>query len=97
MLTPTIVMQWSSSQITQWQEVRKKQARHGWSKVQQCRTGDVRWMALAENRVKVNVDASLVPEAHSFSLGMVIRNHHGEFIQAKNLRYAGEISVFEAE
>lgn len=50
-----------------------------------------------EDRFKVNVDASLVPGAHSFPIGMVIQNHHDEFVQVKNLRCAGEILVFEAE
>lgn len=54
-------------------------------------------MAPNEGRFKVNVDAALVPGAQSFPIGMVLRNHHGEFIQAKNLRCAGEIPVFEAE
>lgn len=47
--------------------------------------------------MKINVDAYLVTGAHSFSVGMIIRNHIGQFIQAKNLRYAGEVPVFEAE
>ncbi|XP_017217191.2 uncharacterized protein LOC108194764 [Daucus carota subsp. sativus] len=96
-VTPSIAMQWSDRQISQWQEVRKKQMRHGPNEPQQHQPVGSRWVAPAVNRIKVNMDASVVSGAHSFSLGLIIRDHQGEFITAKNLRYPGEITVFEAE
>lgn len=97
LLTPSIAMQWSNNQIVQWQKARKKQMKNGTSQVQHHGSDDCRWKAPTENRIKLKVDASVVPGSYSFSLGMVIRNHHGDFIQAKNLRLTGEVTVFEAE
>lgn len=56
-----------------------------------------KWKPPEENRIKVNVDASLVVGSRSFAVGMIIRDHNGSFIQAKNVRYPGEIPVLEAE
>lgn len=35
--------------------------------------------------------------AASFSLGLVLRDHCGEFIQGKNMRFEGNVTVLEAE
>lgn len=56
-----------------------------------------RWSAPNIGRTKINVDASIVAESSTFVLGMILRDHVGAFIQAKNLCCAGEISVIEAE
>lgn len=64
-----------------------------------ARIPDYLWVA--ENGMKMQdrpcVDASLFPGMSSFSLGLVLRDHHGNFIQAKNMVKAGAVTVLEAE
>lgn len=47
--------------------------------------------------VKINVDASGYRDADSFSIGMVLRDHHGLFLSAKTMKFSGCILVIEAE
>lgn len=58
---------------------------------------EVKWCAPTKGRLKVNVDASVIPGAESFPVDMIIRDHFGKFIQAKNLRRSGSVSSFEVE
>ncbi|KAL8118342.1 hypothetical protein AgCh_016030 [Apium graveolens] len=96
-LTPELAMQWSMKQVTQWREVNqsKKLMLSGMSRSPLSFV--VRWKAPVEGRVKLNVDASIYPGTSSFSLGMVLRNHVGIFIQAKTMVKAGVVTVLEAE
>lgn len=43
------------------------------------------------------MDASLFVGNSSYSVGMILSDHKGEFYKAKNLRKEGEVGVFEAE
>ena len=46
---------------------------------------DKKWKCPKEGTLKVNVDASVFPNAVSFSIGMVLRNHMDEFLEGKNM------------
>lgn len=85
MLNSSLAMQWSSSQISQWQVARQKQGGQIINRAQHTRTIEVKWKAHAENRIKINVDASVIPGTQTFSIGLVARNYNGDF------------SVFEVE
>lgn len=56
-----------------------------------------KWQYPAPVSLKLNVDASVVEDQNSFSLGMVIRNHQGDYIIGKVMRCAGKVPVLEAE
>lgn len=43
------------------------------------------------------MDASVFRGETSFSLGLVLRDEQGHFVQGKNMRFSGEIAVMEAE
>lgn len=47
--------------------------------------------------LKVNVDASVYSQAESFSIGMVIRDHTGLFLEAKVLTLPCPNTVFVTE
>lgn len=46
---------------------------------------------------KLNVDASLYKGECCFTLGLVVRDDRGRFTMGKNMKFAGEVSVMEAE
>lgn len=56
-----------------------------------------KWEKPEVNQVKVNVDASVVGGQDWFAIGMVIRNHQGQYMLGKVMRFAGHVSVMEAE
>lgn len=96
-ITAQTAIEWSKKIVTEWQEARQRRLGRLKSGVQGGSRGLVRWKAPEEGKLKVNVDASVVPGASSFSAGMVLRDHHGSFLKARNIGSAGEVPVFEAE
>ena len=51
----------------------------------------------AADVLKVNVDLSFVSDADTFKVGMVLRNHDGEFLAGQTSCFEATTSVFEAE
>lgn len=96
-MSPTLAMQWSSTQVTQWREVQKVNRSN--ARYQQLHHQDIllRWKPPEVGVLKVNVDASVYAGRSSFSVGMVLRDHAGRFCRARNFRRMGEVYVFEAE
>lgn len=43
------------------------------------------------------MDASVTEGANFFSVGMVVQDHQGLFVQGKTMKFAGQVSVMEAE
>lgn len=43
------------------------------------------------------MDALIFPEANSFSISMVLRDHNGQFSKGKVVRFLGCVLVFKAE
>lgn len=56
-----------------------------------------KWTPPEEGRLKVNVDVLFFPNAEAFTVGMVIRDYTGAFIEGKNLSLPSPSTVFEAE
>lgn len=97
MVTPQITMDWSVKHITEWQTARKTKLSRLQTNTQSAVQGSTKWVAPVEGKLKVNVDASVVAGTPSFVVGMVLRNHHGMFVQARNARCAGEVPALGAE
>ncbi|WOH00096.1 hypothetical protein DCAR_0519453 [Daucus carota subsp. sativus] len=53
--------------------------------------------SLYEGGFKLNVDASVFTEAETFSIGMLVRDHHGSFVVGRTMTLPKVDSVFEAE
>ncbi|XP_074351632.1 uncharacterized protein LOC141690759 [Apium graveolens] len=56
-----------------------------------------KWQVPEPGSYKLNVDASVFPNAQFFSVGMVMRDHLGSFIACKVGSFPMVDSVFEAE
>lgn len=95
-MNPAIAMDNSFKMLSEWKAVRKKvqvsieRRDEGVSAVR-------RWQPPKSDSLKLNVDASFFPEATSFTIGMVIRDHEGKFIEGRTMFLTRPDTVFEAE
>ncbi|KAL8145567.1 hypothetical protein AgCh_003647 [Apium graveolens] len=80
---------WKGAKHTQYKPTLKKEL--------DTQASTNKWSPLSAGQLKVNVDASVFSEADSFSIGMVLRNHHGTLLAGKVLCLPAPVSVFEAE
>lgn len=56
-----------------------------------------RWVHPPPGTHKINVDASIFDSENHFSIGMVLLDHQGHFVRGRVCKFAGRVSVFEAE
>ncbi|WOH16655.1 hypothetical protein DCAR_0936213 [Daucus carota subsp. sativus] len=96
-VTPSMAMQWSAKQISQWQKVQKYKLTTGDASRRSKQDVTNYWKAPEPGKLKINVDASVHAGTSSFALGMVLRDQNGGFCKAKCSRHEGEVTVFEAE
>ncbi|XP_019170830.1 PREDICTED: uncharacterized protein LOC109166321 [Ipomoea nil] len=68
---------------------------HG--QAEQSAAGDEGWKRPEAGRIKLNTDASVLPDSNSMGLGWVLRDHSGLFLAAKNVYLEGIYTVNEAE
>lgn len=88
-MTPQVAMECSKKLFSEWQEVRKRTLSRINTSSKDCRVETSRWKAPVLGTLKVNVDASVYTGAGFSSVGMILRDHLGGFMQAKNVRRAG--------
>lgn len=87
---------WSKKQVDEWQLANDRPA-NVQDSGEYRNSPDHKWKPPGEDQLKVNVDASVIAGQDSFSVGMVVRNSHGQYVAGKTLRCAGIVSVLEAE
>lgn len=96
-MSPTATICWSSKQIVEWRlaNTRRNQIHVEQSESKQQHIQ--RWKPPETGDFKINVDASVVEGLNSYAVGMVLRNHRGDYISCKTMRFTGEVQVVEAE
>ncbi|XP_074361362.1 uncharacterized protein LOC141701628 [Apium graveolens] len=96
MVNPAIAMESSVRILRDWKTARQCM-QPGISQRVEARSDTRKWKAPDRGSIKLNVDASFLPEADSFSIGMVIRDHDGTFIEGRSMTLPRPTTVFEAE
>lgn len=96
-VTPKIAMDWSYKQIFEWREARRKKDQISLQRQEDRVQHSSRWVAPVAGTLKLNIDASVFEGAESFSIGLVIRNQPGVFLQDRTMSFAGRVGVLEAE
>ncbi|KAL8105033.1 hypothetical protein AgCh_028992 [Apium graveolens] len=93
----SVAMDGSFNTIREWREAREVGKRESdIAKSANC-SKVKRWLRPEEGTFKCNVDASFYPGADTFSVGMVIRDCRGSFLEGKCMTLKSPASVFEAE
>lgn len=59
--------------------------------------GKTKWKWPERGWKKLNVDASVYADASYFTLGMILRDEGGQFVQGKDMKVQGNDTVLEAE
>lgn len=90
------VMSWSKKQIIEWQVANKKSSTATGMGGNRQRN-EYKWHPPEADCLKINVDASVIAGQNYFAVGMVLRNHQGQYLGGKTMRFAGMVSVLEAE
>ncbi|XP_074322799.1 uncharacterized protein LOC141659771 [Apium graveolens] len=96
-VTPAFAMDTNFKVLSEWEEARKKQVMirpKGNPELQQV---DHKWQCPGPEAFKINVDASVFPNAQFFSVSMIMRNHLGSFVACKVGSFPMVDTVFEAE
>lgn len=96
MVNPAIAMDHSSNIVKAWRAARQKTQLHFAGK-EAAVTEDKRWKPPAIGTLKLNVDASFDPGATKFSVGMVIRDSEGSFVEGRSMTLPRPASIYEAE
>lgn len=94
---PKFAMEWSLKQLSDWRSANNKIAKVKTPSMVHNQQSNAKWVALVPGSFKLNVDASIVEGSSSFSIGMVLRNHRGQFVGGKVMRFEKKVTVFEAE
>ncbi|XP_074362004.1 uncharacterized protein LOC141702214 [Apium graveolens] len=98
-INPSTVVEISMKQKHDWQEAMKskqlKTAALSMKPVE--KDNNIKWKPPREGWHNLNVDASLFTGELSYSVGTVLRNECGQFVQGKNMRFQGQVTVLEAE
>ncbi|XP_074337480.1 uncharacterized protein LOC141674673 [Apium graveolens] len=98
-MTPEAIMVWSKKQILDWKPTNKRSTdakNENGSRYLNYR----RWQPPEAGSFKLNVDAAIVVGQNSFFVGMVLRNHLGQYESGKvmkKVKKVGAFSVLEAE
>lgn len=96
-ITPAITVEIHVKQVKEWQEAMDRRATLNNVIRRSEMQASLTWQTPPTGCFKLNVDASVFKGESSYSLGMVIRDDHGQFVTGKNMRCPGEITVMEAE
>lgn len=84
-------------QMKEWVEARKSVDKARVIHTHSGNSNDKQWYPPDINMMKVNVDAPWHTEASSFTIGMVIRDHRGCFIEGRTMAFPNTADVLEAE
>lgn len=95
-MTPAVGMEGSKQQIKEWQEANKRQ-RQNTTAHEIRHVNEEKWRLPEVGCMKVNVDAVVIENQNWFAVVMVGRNHLGQYIMGKTIKFAGKVSVVEAE
>lgn len=96
-ITPSVTLEISTKQIKEWQEAKKRKYVLNTVTRRDDMQEDMKWSPPSRGCFKLNVDASVVMGDSSYAVGMVIRDDRGRFVQGKNMRFLGMVTVLEAE
>lgn len=96
-VTGMIVMEWSAKYFQEWKVAKVSNTLSVGRKSLSTQTSSHRWKAPGMGSFKLNTDAAIKLGDDTFSIGLVLRDHQGEFVGGKVKCTMKVSSVLEAE
>ncbi|XP_074352905.1 uncharacterized protein LOC141692062 [Apium graveolens] len=90
-------MEWSFKQLSDWRAATGSVNRLKETNVKHAQKIKAKWVTPDAGCLKLNVDANIVPGSSSFAIGMILRDHSGQYLRGKVMKFEREVYVFEAE
>lgn len=90
-------MECSFKMVQEWKEAKGRDMKGGTNHIRYTSSNLRKWKAPDAGEYKVNVDASWHQGAGSFSVGMVLRDHSGSFVEGRTISLPQASDVLEAE
>lgn len=100
-VTPRFVVEWSMKQLQDWKsaisQLHNNQQEPVPTTSRENNEGNAKWVRPEQGKVKINVDASIVQGSSCFTIGMLVRDHTGFFLEGRTIKLNRMVSVMEAE
>lgn len=96
-VTASIAMDWSSKFLNDWRTTKASRTISAASCAKQCSSSIYKWRPPKQGMYKLNTDAAYKYGSNSFSIGLVLWDHLGNFIASKVVRLKMACSVIETE
>lgn len=97
MVTAELAMELCWKTVQEWKRARRKETTSTPENVSPKVTSIRKWCPPPQGMLKLNVDASVFSQSDSFSVGMVMGDHRGSFVEAKIAALPCPATVLEAE
>lgn len=96
-LTGIAAMQLAFRNVQEWKEARQSKRKGVGGQVSGTKLSDTKWVPPPHGSYKVNVDASWIPGAEISTIGMVLRDNAGVFLEGRTVAMGKAANAFEAE
>ncbi|KAL8093239.1 hypothetical protein AgCh_035216 [Apium graveolens] len=96
-VTPDFAVNWSLKQLQEWKIAVSKVIDSSERPTTVTRREGTKWTHLEQGKLKVNVDASIEQGSSCYSIGMILRDHTGGFLEGKTMKFSRMATVIEAE
>lgn len=96
-MTASISMDWSSKFLNNWRTAKASRTISAAACAKQCSSSICKWRPPKQGMYKLNTDAAYKAGSNSFSIGLVLWDHLGNFIAGKVVRLKMASSVIEME
>lgn len=98
LMPPGLTVEWSMKQINDRKEAMKTVIGPTInSGNKDGSASEIKWQCPDSGQLKINVDASIFPGSSFFTIGMVLRYQNELFVEGKNAKFSGCVTVMEAE
>ncbi|XP_074326830.1 uncharacterized protein LOC141664772 [Apium graveolens] len=96
-VTPDFAVNWSLKQLQEWKIAVSKVIDSSKRPTTVIRREGTKWTRPEQGKLKVNVDASIEQGSSCYSIGMILGDHTGGFLEGKTMKFSRMATVMEAE
>lgn len=96
-VNPVFAVDWGLKQLHDWKKAVAQVQNSQQAYTTVINKENVKWVKPEQGKFKVNVDAGIVEGSTCFTIGMLLRDHTGFFLEGRTMKLNRTVSVMEAE